>query len=1097
MKTSLPLLLLLMFLFSCSQPEKNHRFIHKKDTGVTFTNELTKSAELNILNYLYYYNGAGVATGDFNNDGLVDIYFASNLNQDHLYLNLDNLKFQNITTTSGINNNSGWTTGVTTVDINNDGYLDIYVSKVSGHLHLKGSNLLYINQGLTDGIPTFKEEASTYQLNIEGLNTQTAFFDYDLDGDLDAYILSHSLYPNAYFGRGSQRTTRDTINGDKLLENRDGVFYDASAKANIYSSKIGYGLGINISDLNNDGYPDMYIGNDFFEDDYLYINNQDGTFNEINNKNGALGHTSHFSMGNDIADVNNDGLPDIISVDMLPEDPYTLKTSGAEYNYPIFSNNLKQGYTPQFMQNTLHINQGSSSFTESAFLSNVASSEWSWSPLLADFNNDGHKDLYITNGILGATNDMDFINFISNENIQKRLGKNMTDGELPLIEEMPSKKTVNYFFKNNGNGTFKNTSADWIKSKKSFSNGSTYADLDNDGDLDLIVNNVNEEAFILENKTNKAVTKANYLKVDLVGPSKNIQGIGAKIQVYTDGNSQYFENYTTRGFLSSVVPEILIGLDSSKTIDSLRVIWPDGKTEKQETISANQRITLNYTNAGGNYYKGLIAKVKTRQYVNDTLLSFKHKENPTVEFSRNPLVPYSSTNLSKAICSGDINNDGLQDFVTLGAKSQATSLQLQTTSGSFTKQELPSNDKHAIAEDIDAIIFDANGDRLNDLIIVSGGNEIQTGNALQPRLYINTARGLEHKKEAFNNTFINASTINAVDLDQDGDLDISITSDVIPQEFGTTPLQYLFSNDGSGNFSNITESYSPDFKDIGNVRDIQWQDIDDNGYPDAVVLGHWMAPTILLNDGKKLTKQDNNGLENTNGWFNSSQVADFDNDGDLDIIAGNWGLNTRLKASAAEPVQLYIQDFDDNGKLDPIVTYYYKGEETTIATKDELTKQLPQLNKKYLSYSAFAKAEFKDLLPSNKLATATIKQVTQLASVYFENNGDGTFTEKQLPLPAQVSSVHDILVDDLDNDGYKDLVLIGNDYEISTQLGRLDGSKGIVLYNDKNGFFNVGKKTKFNILGASRSIDTATISGKKYIIVGRNNDTPLFLRKED
>lgn len=1085
-----------MFLFSCSQPEKNYRFVHKIDTGITFTNELTKSPELNILNYLYYYNGAGVATGDFNNDGLIDIYFTSNLQQDHLYLNLGDLKFKNITTSSGINNRDGWTTGVTTVDINSDGYLDIYISKVSGHLNLKGSNKLYINQGLTDGVPTFKEEASKYQLDVKGLNTQTAFFDYDLDGDLDAYILSHSLYPNAYFGRGSQRETRDTTNGDRLLENRNGVFYNASAKANIYASKIGYGLGISISDINNDGYPDIYVGNDFFEDDYLYLNQKKGTFKEIHSSAGVLGHTSHFSMGNDIADINNDGLSDIISVDMLPEDPYTLKTSGAEYNYPIFSNNLKQGYKPQFMQNTLHINSGAATFTETAFLSNVASTEWSWSPLFADFDNDGHKDLYITNGIIGATNDMDFINFISNDNIQKRLGKNMTDGELPFIEEMPSKKTENYFFKNNRNATFTNTSSDWIALKTSFSNGSSYADLDNDGDLDLVVNNVNEAAYILENKTQQIDTTRNYLKVAFNGPHHNKFGIGAKVEIYSTQGKQYFENYTTRGFLSSVAPELFIGLDTVNTIDSLRVIWPGGKTQKLNTIISNQKITLDYKNASGDLYDSIQITPITR-FINDTLIPFRHNENATVEFSRNPLVPYSSTNLSKAIRIGDINNDGLEDFITLGAKSQITSLQLQTTLGKFTQKELPNDRTHAIAEDIDAIIFDANGDELNDLIIVSGGNEIQTGSALQPRLYLNTQEGLKQVENAFDNIFVNASTVRAVDLDQDGDLDISITSDVIPQKFGTTPQQYLFSNNSAGNFSNITQSYSSDFANIGNVRDIQWQDIDNNGYPDAVVAGHWMAPTILLNDGKELSKQQNNGLENATGWFNSLKVVDLDNDGDLDIIAGNWGLNTRLKASEGAPVQLYIQDFDDNGKLDPIVTYFYKGAETTIATKDELVKQLPQLNKKYLSYNAFAKAEFKDLLPSNKLTTATVKKVSELASVYFENKGDGTFTKRQLPLPAQVSSVHDILVDDINNDGYNDLILVGNDYQISTQLGRLDGSKGIVLFNDKKGFFNVAEKTKINILGASRSIDTTTISGEKYIIVGRNNDTPLFLRKEE
>ena len=1062
---------------------------------MTFTNTLTNTKELNILNYLYFYNGAGVATGDFNNDGLEDLYFTSNQNNDKLYLNKGNLTFSDITTTSGISNANGWTTGVTTVDINNDGLLDIYISKVSGHLKLEGSNLLYINQGTTNGTPSFREEAATYQLDKSGLYTQSTFFDYDLDGDLDVFLLGHSLYPNAYFGRGSQRNRIDTINGDKLLENKDGLFYDVSAKANILSSRIGYGLGLGISDLNNDGYPDIYIGNDFFENDYLYINQKNGTFEEVNNTEGRLGHTTHFSMGNDIADINNDGLPDILSVDMLPEDLKTLKTSGAEYNYPIFQNQLRQGYQPQFMQNTLQLNKGNAQFSETAFLSGVASTEWSWSPLLADFDNDGDKDIYITNGILGATNDMDFINFISNDNIQKRLGSRMTDNELPFIEEMPEKKTTNYFFDNNNDLTFTNTSQFWIDGNPSFSNGSTYSDLDNDGDLDLIVNNVNETAYILENTTQQSKDSLNYLKLTFKGSQKNTNGIGAKVNVYTNGTQQFFENYTTRGFLSAVSPSIFIGAGEHTTIDSLMVIWPDGSYQKQRDLDINKTLILDYKDASDTYYAE--ATTTYKNFVSDTLISYKHKENESLEFSRNPLIPYASTNRSTSIVTGAINNDTLIDILTLGAKGQYSGLYMQTASGSFTYEHLPSYKDHVVHEDIDAIIIDVNGDNRNDLIVVSGGNAIRSGNALEPRLYLNSSTGLMYHPDAFTGIEINASTIKHVDIDNDGDQDLSITADVNPQEFGTTPRQYLFENDGTGNFEDVSDSRGAHFKNVGNIRDIIWIDIDGNGYQDAVVVGHWMSPSILFNDGKKLTLQKNNGLQNTKGWFNSLEVADFDNDGDIDILAGNWGLNTRLKASIEQPLQLYIQDFDDNGKLDPIVTYYYQGVQTTIATKDELTKQLPQLNKKYLSYNAFAKAQFKDILPNEKLASAEIKEVTELASVYFENNGDTTYTPKTLPLEAQISSVHDILIDDVNNDGYKDVVLVGNEYEISTQIGRLDGSSGILLVNDKKGFFDVSERVKFNILGASRSIQKMTISDTIYYVVGRNNDTPLFLRKED
>lgn len=1087
-------LLLFIALTSCDHKKETYKFNKKLNSGIAFQNTLTITPELNILNYLYYYNGAGVASGDFNNDGLDDIYFTGNQTADALYLNKGDLNFKDITAQSNISNDSGWTTGVTTLDINSDGLLDIYISKVSGHLHLTGSNLLFVNQGIKDGIPLFKEESSKYHLNLSGLFTQASFFDYDLDGDLDAYILGHSLYPNSYYGRGSQRKNRDSINGDKLLENRNGVFYDVSAKANIFSSRIGYGLGIATSDLNNDGYPDIYIGNDFFENDYLYINQKDGTFKEVNTTQGILGHTSHFSMGNDIADINNDGLTDIISVDMLPEEIQTLKTSGAEFNYPIFQNNLKGGYESQFMQNTLHINQGNNHFTETAFLSNIAATEWSWSPLLADFDNDGDKDIYITNGILGATNDMDFINFISNENIQKRLFKGMKAEDLSFIDEMPKKRTVNYFFENKGDLTFTNTSNSWIEPQPSYSNGSTYSDLDNDGDLDIIVNNVNEPAFILENTSSNTSDSLHYLHIKFKGKGLNTYGIGAKIITSSPSSQQFFENYTTRGFLSATSPSINIGLGKNKKLDSLKVVWTDGSYQDLYNINVDQIITLNQNNASGNYYsRNQQLLIKT----NDSLISFKHKDNSTPEFSRNPLIPYASTNLSKTIAVGDLNNDNLQDVIGLGAKGIETLLYYQEPNGSFTPTQLPNQSSFLLNEDIDAIVFNANGDSYNDVLIVSGGNEINKGKPLTPRLYINSKSGFKFKQTAFKNIEANASTVRAIDLDNDGDLDITITSDAVPQQFGVTPNQYILFNDGKGNFKDVSDSYGRFFKTIGNVRDVIWQDVDNNGYKDAFVVGHWMSPTLFLNNGKELILQNNNGLENSKGWYNSIKSADFDNDGDIDLIAGNWGLNSRLNATSKEPLQLYIQDFDDNGKLDPIVTYYYQGEQTTIATKDELVKQLPQLNKKYLSYAAFAKAKFKDLLPKDKLESAQIKSVTELGSMYFENNGDNTFTPHQLPLLSQISSVHDILIDDVNKDGYLDAILVGNEYEISTQIGRLDGSHGTILINDKKGFFNVQNRVEMNILGAARTIQPITVSGFNYYIIGRNNDTPLFIRKDN
>lgn len=1097
-----PLFLIILFsLFFVSCEEKTHQptFVEVPDSGISFSNNVQNTPQLNILNYLYFYNGAGTAIADFNNDGLEDIYFTSNQQADQLYINKGNLKFENSTEQAHITNQQGWTTGVTVVDINHDGYLDIYVSKVSGHLELTGNNLLYINQGATpSGTPTFKEKAETYGLALKGLSSQASFFDYDLDGDLDVFILNHSLHPNSNYGKGALRKKKDSIYGDKLLENRQGLFVDVTDDTGIFQSKLGYGLGVSTADVNNDGYPDLYIGNDFFENDYLYINQKDGTFQEVNSTQALLGHSSHFSMGNAITDINNDGYADIISLDMLPENLETLKASGTEYNYPIFQNQLRNGYEPQFMQNTLHLNLGNNKYSETAFLSGISATEWSWSPLVADFDNDGYKDIYITNGIQGATNDMDFVSFISNESIQKRLGKGMQEEELAFINELPEKKTTNYFYKNKGNAQFEDVSSIWQQQQPSFSNGASYGDLDNDGDLDLVVNNVNQSAFILENTTQKPEERTSYLKIQFKGSDKNVFGIGAKAQVFTNQGQQYFENYTTKGFLSAVSPTLFAGLGTINTIDSLRIIWPDGKYQTLKNITPNQTITVDYKNAIGHFYQESQTQ-KQQPFLKNTIapIDFTHKDGTSIEFSRDPLVPYATTNLGSVITTGDINNDSFDDIITLGAKGQSSLIWLQKEDGSFIEQPFPDSKKTQINEDIHALVFDANGDHKNDVLIVSGGNEFRRGQALQPRLYINTQDTLRRDQEAFKDLFINASKVTAVDIDNDQDLDICITANVVPHQFGETPKQYLFVNDGKGNFNDITTSYASDFQDIGNVYDIIWKDLNNDSYPDAIVTGHWMPISIFMNDGNSLKLQKTQGLENTHGWWNTIEVADFDNDGDLDIIAGNWGNNTRLQPSIKHPVTLYSNDFDGNNQIDPIVTYYYKGVETTIATKDELVKQIPLLNKKYLSYNAFAKADIQELLGKKKLQEAKRKEAYQFASMYFENNGNNTFTTHKLPFLAQVSTVQDILVEDIDKDGFLDALLIGNNYEISTQLGRLDGSHGVLLKNNQQGGFTTLSNQDYDISGASRSIKKIKIADSIYYVVGRNNETPLFLKQEN
>ena len=1083
--------LTVLLLSSCTKQQEGNENLFTAHT-LPFSNTLHSTSELNILNYLYFYNGAGIALGDFNNDSLIDIYLTANQQEDALLLNTGNLKFK----PQDLPNNaaSHFSTGVTTVDINNDGLLDIYVCQASTHLNLKGHNRLYINKGGTQGKITFEEQSTQYGLDLSGLYTQSSFFDYDLDGDLDVYLLKHSVHPNSNYNKGSIRYNHDPVYGDLLLENDNGVFKDVSKKAGILQTKISYGLGIATSDINNDGYPDIYIGNDFYENDYLYINQQDGTFKEVNTTQNRLKHTSHFSMGNDIADINNDGLPEIVSVDMLPEDLETLKAAGTEFGYPIYQNNLKNGYKPQYMQNTLHMNRGNGQFAETAFQSGIAATEWSWSPLIADFDADGRKDIFISNGIAGATNDLDFINFISNDAIQKRLGKGMLEEDLSLIEKIPQKKTPNYFFQNKGKTRFDDVTTRWFSKAPSLSNGAAYGDLDNDGDLDLVINDVNAPAQILENlKRDKDSTS--YLKIHFKGPKKNTLGIGAKLVAYTQTHTQYFENSTTRGYMSSVAPEILIGLNKVKHIDSLQVIWPNGTYETKKNIPVNQLLILQYEDAVSNFYEDYSNTPQSILTNTHLDISYKHSDATSLDFNRDPLIPYASSNLGPHIAVGDLNNDGLDDLVTLGAKGQETSIHFQDKQGKFLPVVLDTNKEFSINEDVFSLIFDANGDKKNDLLILSGGNEFLKGRPLQPRLYMQRDDGLRFRESIFQNISLNASKASAVDIDNDGDLDLSICANTVPREYGKTPQHYIFENDGRGQFTNVSSTYGAALQNIGNVYDLKWIDIDDNGYKDAVVVGHWMPITILLNDGTTLSKLNTN-LDDTQGWWNALEIADFDKDGDLDIIAGNWGENTRLKASKEFPIRLYRNDFDDNGREDPIVTYHYQGMETPIATKDELVKQLPFINKKFLSYSAYAKAPLDEILPLKKIKNASQKQIVTLSSMYFENQNNDKFTATRLPFAAQLSAVMDIQIDDFNDDGYQDVLLVGNLYEISTQLGRLDGLDGLLLINDKKGFFHESKKKhNFNINGPARSVSKLEIKGKTHYIVGLNNDRPVLLQK--
>jgi len=1097
MKRILGFFLVFCFLFSACKKQERKLFtkVAASTSGISFANELKDTPDLNILTYLYYYNGAGVAAADFNNDGLVDLFFTSNQGSDRLYLNKGNLRFQDVTESSNIQDLGTWSTGVSYADINADGLLDIYICKVGGYRALNGRNLLYVNQGIdANGIPVFKEDAAFYGLDFSGLSTQASFFDYDLDGDLDLFLMNHSVHPNRAYGKGSQRLQLDPRSGDRLYRNDQGKFIDISQEAGIFQGKIGYGLGLGISDINQDGYPDIYVGNDFFENDYLYLNQKDGTFKELISEDPTrLGHTSHFSMGNDIADINNDGLVDIVSVDMLPKDLETYKASGLDFPFPIYAYYLKNGYAPQYMQNTLHLNLGNATFSEIGYLSGISATEWSWGALIADYDNDGYKDIFISNGIKGATNDMDFVRFISNDAIQRGIDKGMSEKDMSLIDKIPEIKVPNYFYKNLGNLKFQDVTEDWSKSEDSFSNGCAYVDLDNDGDLDIVVNNVDDKAYILENKS---ASGNNYLKITFKGERGNGMGIGAKVTLFTPEMTLYEENFVTRGYLSSVPPILNFGLGKTEVVDSLTVVWPTGLSQTLKNIPVNQQITVSVQNAKQIAKKENRPSGFFRWKSIDSLINFVHKDQTSLEFSRNPLIPYANTNEGPQISVADINNDGKSDFFIGGAKRQPSGLFVQNDSGYFNQEQQPLFEEDAKSEDISQIFFNANEDQWEDLLVVSGGNEYKEGTQLRPRLYLNYEGKFQKDSLQFQNVEINASKVKAIDIDNDGDMDITISSDLVPWEYGKTPTQYIFKNNGLGSFTDITNEFAPEFKTIGNVKDFIWKDIDNNGFKDLIVVGHWMPVTIFLNTGKTLTLQSKNGLQKTHGWWNSISAVDFDLDGDLDLVAGNFGENSKLSASASQPITLYRQDFDNNGSTETLVTYFHAGRETIFASKDELAHQMPYLNKEYLSYKRFAKATLEDLFTKDKLDKAVKKRVYTLGCTYFENDGNGNFKAHKLPGLAQVSTVQDIAIENFNDDNYPDLILVGNNYEISTQIGRMDASHGVILLNDQMGGFIGDKVHSLNISGPARDLKKIKIKGINHYVITINNGAPIFLKKQ-
>lgn len=1086
--------LVLFLMMSCADGDpKKFRLVPSSESGIHFKNVLTESVDFNIFNYMYFYNGGGVATGDLNGDDLVDIYFTSNQEENKLYLNQGNFKFSDATEQAGVKGLTGWATGVTMADVNSDGKLDIYTGYIGDHLVYRGRNQLFINEGNdADGVPTFVDRTIEYGLDLVGFSTQAAFFDYDRDGDLDMFMLTHSLHDQGTFGRASLRNSSHSLAGDRLLRNDNGRFVEVTEGSGIYNSVIGYGLGVVVSDVNMDGWPDIYVGNDFHENDYLYINQKDGTFKET--LESSMTHTSRYTMGVDFADINNDAFPDLISMDMLPADPKILKASQAEDAYDVYNFKLSYGYNHQFARNCLQVNNQDGTFSEIGLLAGVAATDWSWSALFADFDLDGNKDLFVSNGILRRSNDLDYINFISVDSVQMKMKYDMSERELAYIKKMPQIKLPNYVYRNNGDSTFSDQSGPWGIEQASYSNGAAYADLDNDGDLDLVVNNLEDEALVYENTTlsTKGIQSTNFLQVTLEGKNGNIKGLGSKVFVYDSGKLQMQECMPTRGYQSAVDTRLTFGVGRTLEIDSLTVIWNDGSFQSIRNIKSNQRLTLKQNDAAGSFdYTRFHRATPLLKTVNDNI-SYRHSENKFVEFNREALVPHMFSAEGPAAAVGDINNDGLDDLFLGGAKWKAGSILVQAPGGKFKSTMQPALTADSTYEDVDAVFFDADGDKDLDLFVVSGGNEFAGRSEYRnSRLYINSGKGSFTRSSFFPATFNTGSCVAINDIDRDGDLDLFLGTRTIPWRYGIKPDSYILLNDGAGKFSDATDAVAPQLKKFGFVKNALWVDLDNDDVEELVVAAEWSPISIFRKTNGQLQLLSETGLSGTEGWWNTIISIDSDSDGDLDLVAGNMGLNSKLHASPEHPVGLYAGDFDKNDSTDQVLTYFVDGKEYPFYTRDEMTKQMPGLKKKYLSYQKFAATTFPEMFSQEVLATAEKHIANTFETCLIENLGGLKFRMKKLPVAAQFSSVNSILAEDIDADGKTDLLLAGNYYPINIQMGRNDASYGLCLRSDGNGGFVPlpAVQSGFKVQGEVRKLLKLKIGTAIHFMAVRNNDS--------
>lgn len=1114
-------LLLLIFLFSCSKREsaplksnspkrKLFELLHSSQTGVGFNNKLIESDSVNILRQANLYNGGGVGIGDFNNDGLKDIYFAGNQVSNKLYLNKGKnddmkaqLKYEDVTEAAGVAGANRWCTGVAVVDINADGWLDIYVSASFYENAERRTNLLYINRGVNDrGIPTFEERAEAYGLADDGFSTQGVFFDYDKDGDLDMYLLTNQIIdPKTPIKYRPKVTDGTALNTDRLFRNNgDETFTDVSKAAGVTIE--GWGHAVGISDFNLDGWPDIYVSNDFVSNDLLYINNKDGTFS--NRAGDYMKHSAWNAMGTEIADINNDGFVDLISLEMLPEKNLRKKTTLGGNEYYNYYNNTKYAYDHQYVRNVLQLNSGNAAgehpmFSDIAFMAEVYQTDWSWGPLVADFDNDGLRDIIITNGLPRDVTDLDYIVY---DNGQGNYG-GKTDASLEMVEKyFPIVKSSNYAFKNSNGLMFADSTKSWGLHIPSFSNGGTYSDLDNDGDLDLVVNNINDPAFIYQNTLNDAAgqTPVSYLSVLLEGSLPNTGATGAKVSVYYAGSHQVYEHYPIRGYLSTTDNRAHFGLGEVQVIDSLRVDWPDGRSQLLQQVKVNQTIQLVHRDASSSAVHPQYPKRES--YLEDVAskygIQYRHEEKDAIDYNIQPTLPHKLSQYGPGIAVGDVDNNGYDDFYIGGPAGQAGVFFMQDANGRFTKDsrrflggEKPSE------EDIGMLLFDADNDSDLDLYVVSGSYELPPGHPTsQDRLYINDGRGrFRRDANALPKELSNGSCVRAADFDSDGDLDLFVGGRSVSGKYPVAPESYLLENQ-AGTFVDATQKYCPALQRLGMITDALWSDYDLDGKVDLVLVGEWMPVTFLKNNGHGFTIDRTNGIDAYRGWWNSLVAGDFDNDGDIDFAAGNLGLNSSFKATTEEPMTILAKDIDGNEKIDAMVFCYMKAEDDTrkpfpIHTRDDLIRQSISIRRKYPTYKSYGMATMNDMWGLEERRDAIMMTANYLNSAYIENLGGGKFDIRSLPLEAQLAPIYGMMSLDVDGDGHLDLLMAGNDYGIEPIAGRHDAFMGLCLKGDGKGNFTKMKTAESGFLvkgDAKAMVRLQSASGQHLVLTSQNQD---------